>query len=198
MEYTGIAPFAVLVFLCLFSAPWFRQMCYELFVHSHIVAAIAFLGTMFWHCDNTGDSWYYLWATVAIWVFQLAARALDKTSMFEVQQKRRTGTAHVQVLDDDAGRAAMLRISVQTSLKWSPGQHVFLRFPKLAILDNHPFTIASVMHKPSEKENSESRKNELLFLVRPYTGVTKRLLQHAQAETNQDISCRTCHPPALR
>jgi predicted ferric reductase len=92
----------------------------------------------------------------------------------------------VQVLDDDAGQAAMLRISVQTSLKWSPGQHVFLRFPKLAILDNHPFTIASVMRKPSEKEDSESSQNELLFLVRPYTGVTKRLLQHANAQERPD------------
>ena len=186
MEYTGIAPFAVLVFLCLFSAPWFRQVCYELFVHSHIAAAIAFLGAMFWHCDNTGDSWYYLWATVAIWIIQLAARAWDKTSMFEVQQKQRTGTAHVQVLDDEAGQAAMLRISVHTSLKWSLGQHVFLRFPKLAVLDNHPFTIASVMRKLSEKIGREGQTNELLFLVRPYSGFTKRLLQHAQAHESPD------------
>jgi NAD(P)H-flavin reductase len=186
MEYTGIAPFAVLVFLCLFSAPWFRHMCYELFVHFHIAAAIAFLGAMFWHCDNTGDSWYYLWATVAIWVVQLAARAWDKTSMFEVRQKQRAGTAYVQVLDDEVGQAAMLRISVQAALKWSPGQHVFLRFPKLAILDNHPFTIASVIRKPSEKEDDESPKNELLFLVRPYSGVTKRLLQHATAQEPPD------------
>ena len=189
MEYTGIAPFAVLVFLCLFSAPWFRQMCYELFVHSHIAAAIAFLGTMFWHCADTMDSWIYLWATVAIWVVQLAARAWDKTSMFEVKQKRRSSTAHVQVLDDEVGQAAMLRISVQTSLDWSPGQHAFLRFPKLAFLDNHPFTIASVSKKPSEKAGSgNSKTNELLFLVRPYSGVTKRLLQHAKAQASSEAS----------
>ena len=186
MEYTGIAPLAVLVFLCLFSAPWFRQKCYELFVHTHIAAAIAYLGTMFWHCDNTGDSWYYLWATVAIWFIQLGARAWDKTSIFEVRQKVRTGTAHVQVLDDEAGQAAMLRITVHTALRWTPGQHVLLRFPKLAILDNHPFTIASVTGKSKDVEDTDVQTNELLFLVRPYSGVTKRLLQHATAHASSN------------
>ena len=189
MEYTGIAPFAVLVFLCLFSAPWFRRVCYELFVHSHIAAAIAFLGTMFWHCADTMDSWIYLWATVAIWVVQLAARAWDKTSMFEVEQKLRSGTAHVQVFDDEFGQATMLRISIQTLLTWSPGQHAFLRFPRLALLDNHPFTIASVPRRRSEKNDLGScESNKLLFLVRPYSGVTKRLLLHATAQKSAEAS----------
>lgn len=185
MEYTGIAPFAVLVFLCLFSAPWFRQVCYEVFVHSHIAAAIAFLGTMFWHCDNTGDSWIYLWATVAIWFVQLAARFLDKTSMLGLRKRSHSGTAMVRVLDDELGQAAMLRITVQTSLKWTPGQHAFLRFPKLAMLDNHPFTVASLPRESTQKTELADQKNELLFLVRPYTGITKRLLEHA---TKTDIS----------
>ena len=180
MEYTGIAPFAVLVFLCLFSAPWFRHVCYEFFVHSHIAAAIAFLGAMFWHCENIRDSWYYLWATVTIWIVQLAARAWDKTSMFEFQHKRRSGVARMQLLDNDLGQAAMLRLSVRTSMHWSPGQHAFLRFPKLALLDNHPFTIASVPKKHREKISSADEQNELVFLVRPYGGVTKRLLKHVE------------------
>jgi NAD(P)H-flavin reductase len=189
MEYTGIAPFAVLVFLCLFSAPWFRQVCYELFVHSHIAAAIAFLGTMFWHCANTGDSWIYLWATVAIWGVQLGARAWDKTSMFEVKQKRRSGTAHFQVLDDEFGQAAMLRIAIQTSLSWSPGQHAFLRFPKLALLDNHPFTMASVSTDQGEKDDlGVCKTNELLFLVRPYSGLTMRLLEHTKSQASPEAS----------
>ena len=197
MEYTGIAPFAILIFLSLFSSPWVRQLCYELFVHSHIAAAIAYLGTMFWHAGNLIDSWIYLWATVAIWVVQLAARAWDKTAMFEVWKKRRDGTAQVMVLDDELGQAAMLRITIQLSLDWTPGQHAFLRFPRLALLDNHPFTITSVPKSLSVKEGAEDEINELVFLVRPYNGITKRLLQHAERNSgadSQEEDSRTSSP----
>jgi len=36
-----------------------------------------------------------------------------------------------------------------------PGQHCFLRFPSLFILDNHPFTIASYGPIPASRNHPE-------------------------------------------
>lgn len=169
----------MLVFLGAFSNPWFRSLAYELFVHTHILAALAYLGTMFWHAAQQKDSRHYLWATVGIWIVQLAARAWDKTAIFELRQKHRNGNAHVTVLDDDSGQAAMMRVTVRLPFQWTPGQHAFLRFPRLGILDNHPFTIASV-------PKTGTGDNEILFLIRPYRGLTKRLLSRATQRSRLD------------
>ena len=47
---------AMLFFLSIFSIPYVRARTYELFVHSHILAAIVYLGLMFWHAGDLGDS----------------------------------------------------------------------------------------------------------------------------------------------
>lgn len=197
-EYSGIAPLAVLVFLCTFSIPTFRHKFYEIFVHTHIAAAVAFLGTMFWHAQDAGDSWAYLWATVAIWLTQLAARAWSKTAMFEAfgGKRERDGMAHVTALTDRTGGAVMLRIVVQSQLSWTPGQHVFLRLPKLGILDNHPFTIASVPSARNTKDEPEHPINELVFLVRPHQGVTKKILEYTTQQDSADAEKgELCIPP---
>lgn len=30
----------------------YRRLCYEFFVYSHVVAGVAYLGFMFWHCED--------------------------------------------------------------------------------------------------------------------------------------------------
>jgi len=174
-EYSGIAPLVVLIFLTVFSLPIFRRRFYELFVHSHILAFIAYLGTMFWHAAATLNSWDWLWATLAVWLLQLATRALYKTTFFEMSSHKgvwqRSGVAFITHLSD-----GMMQVSVQLRLHWSPSQHAFLRFPQLRMFDNHPFTIVSV---PDEKSTSTSpTNNTLTFLIRPYDGLTKTLFEN--------------------
>ncbi|GAB7338565.1 hypothetical protein MBLNU457_5308t1 [Dothideomycetes sp. NU457] len=171
-EYSGIAPLVILVFLTVFSLPVIRRRFYELFVHSHIIAFIAYLGTMFWHAQAALNSWDWLWATLAVWLLQLMTRALYKTTFFEMSSRkgvwRRSGTAFVTHLGDN-----MMMVSVQLRLHWRPSQHAFLRFPEVGMFDNHPFTITSV---PDDKSTSASPTNNILtFLIRPYNGVTKAL-----------------------
>lgn len=77
----------------------------------------------------------------------------------------------------------MLKMTVYTTelQKWRPGQHVFLRFPRWSLLDNHAFTIASV---PTETYVMDQEGNTtmapIVFLLRAHGGVTKKLAQHAQ------------------
>jgi len=63
----------------------------------------------------------------------------------------------------------MLKLVVETPprVKWSPGQHVFVRFTSLGIhnFSSHPFTVASIPNEVGQLE--------LIFTVR--SGITKKL-----------------------
>lgn len=85
--------------------------------------------------------------------------------------------ATLSVLPGDA-----IKVSIPTTLEWSPGQHVFLRFPKLALFENHPFSITSV---PSLKTR-EYEGNVLEFVIKPYAGFTKKLLSFVKANPDAE------------
>lgn len=174
MEYTGIAPLAVLVFLCVpYLIPGVKSKMYELFVHTHILGWLAFFATTFWHAADKLDSWIYMYFTAAIYVIQLFMRWLVPMAAME---PNRNGRADVELLDDGSGEALMLQVNIRAAMTWTPGQHCFLRFPTLGFFDNHPFTIASLAESP----DYASIPNTATFLIRPYNGLTDRLLQHAR------------------
>jgi predicted ferric reductase len=172
----------MLVFLCTFSIPWFRHRFYEIFVHSHIGAAIVYLGLMFWHAGMALDSWDYLWATLAVWLFSLCGRLLVKLKTPGFKGAEAT-------LEDIDGEILKITIpAFEAFAKWKPGQHVFLRFPTISPVDNHPFTIASACDETyvTDRKGRTTRK-PILFLIKPQKGITKRLMKIAQ----QDASPRT-------
>src|SRR5579862_6485643 len=54
----------------------FRRLSYEFFLIQHIVSANAYLVFLFLHTRDLFASWFYLWATVAIYAGAIAARTL--------------------------------------------------------------------------------------------------------------------------
>lgn len=89
-----------------------------------------------------------------------------------------------------------MEILVPRTWTWKPGQHVFLRFPNIGILDHHPFTIASV---PSSQDVTYGRKHEdhrgdtdeintLSFLIRAHAGFTRRLLRKITSTPDMQVS----------
>ena len=50
---------------------------------------------------------------------------------------------------------SLAKITVDSTMRWRPGQHVFVRFPGLAPLTAHPFTIVS-MPAPDEQQLLEA------------------------------------------
>jgi len=88
-------------------------------------------------------------------------------------------------------------------MKWQPGQHVFLRIPAISYLDNHPFTVASVMREEDDLPSPSSGNtmdttahlkqgatsvakvavgepgkvaewNDMVLVFKPYKGFTRR------------------------
>jgi len=93
-----------------------------------------------------------------------------------VYRNRSKHQARLVLIQDDA-----VKITIPTTLKWAPGQHIFIRFPSIRKFESHPFTIASI---PASKitssvfgdaEGGDAEKNEIVVLLRPHTGLTLEL-----------------------
>jgi predicted ferric reductase len=73
-------------------------------------------------------------------------------------------------------------ITIPTTLRWHPGQHVFIRIPSINPFDNHPFTVASVAERP------KGQHNDLVLVFKPFKGFTKRVYDISR--NNPDNSYR--------
>jgi NAD(P)H-flavin reductase len=72
--------------------------------------------------------------------------------------------------------SGFIRVAIPTTFNWTPGQHCFLRFTNFGLfqaISSHPFTICS---SPSLDPNEQS---ELIFYIRPHSGLTAKLHAHA-------------------
>ncbi|RMD44450.1 hypothetical protein DV735_g745, partial [Chaetothyriales sp. CBS 134920] len=170
LEYTGTPTLAILFGILVLSIPWFRHRAYEAFYHIHFWMAATYLGLMFWHCDNNGDSWAYLWASLAIWLATIAARAFwfnQSTSI--VVPRWLIGSSVTAKTHPD--NMTCLRIVAPVGFHWSPGQHIFVRIPQLNFFDNHPFTIANA----AKLGSSDNDQQTLSLYIRSYGGFTRRL-----------------------
>ncbi|EIN04308.1 hypothetical protein PUNSTDRAFT_146546 [Punctularia strigosozonata HHB-11173 SS5] len=168
-EYSnGFWALIPLIWLTLMSLDIVKNACYEVFYILHWLAASMFLAGMFFHCGNTLDSWAYCWATLALWAAALLLR--HGVILFRTRLLTRLDSATVHV----AGNRAVM-ISVRTRTRWTPGQHVYLRFVSLQSWATHPFTVASL---PDDESG-------LVVLARAHTGMTGRLLARAQTSSAQ-------------
>jgi NAD(P)H-flavin reductase len=73
-----------------------------------------------------------------------------------------------------------IRVVVHTQIRWSVGQHFFVRFAGLGplhLLGTHPFSACSLPVRASPDESPES---ELVFFIRPRGGLTARLVKYAE------------------
>ncbi|KAI5804532.1 ferric reductase NAD binding domain-containing protein [Geopyxis carbonaria] len=172
--WNGVGAFVCLFWLCIASQPFIRRWCYEVFVHLHIMAGVGFLGLMFWHCNNMLTSWHYLYASFAIWVGCLSYRLVFRTNFIRHISGEQ---AHVKLLTEDG-----VQITIPTTLRWSAGQHVFVRIPSISPFDNHPFTVASFPDKPIGEHN------DLVVVFKPHAGFTRKV--YNLAKNNPDTSVR--------
>ncbi|KZF20912.1 metalloreductase-like protein transmembrane component [Xylona heveae TC161] len=175
---SGWAALAPLLFLCIFSHPFFRSRLYELFVILHVPVAILFLGMLFWHCANYLTSWRYLFATLAIWLLSYALRVVLYLNW---TKPRRLSwligeECVVTILPENA-----LKVIIPTEMRWKPGQYVYLRMPGISIFENHPFTIASLCSDDFPSEYGPQFR-DMVLVFRPFGGFTRKVLDAALAK----------------
>lgn len=168
---TGVAAIAPLIFLTLHSLPILRHKAYEFFVFLHIPVAWAFIGLMFWHCHNYLTSWAYLYSTVVLMAVSLFARLffLNWTNPFRSSWLIGEESA-VTILPENA-----IKVTIPTQQRWRPGQYAYLRMPGISLLENHPFTIASLCSLDFPSEYGEQYR-DMTLVFRPFAGFTRKVL----------------------
>lgn len=171
---TGLAALVPLIFLCVHSLPILRDWMYELFVFMHIPASLIFIAMLFWHCKNFLASWDYLWATIAIWIASYAIRLIyvNWTNPFRMSFMIGEESA-VTILPQNA-----IKVTVATTMRWKPGQYVYLRMPSVAFFESHPFTISSLCSNDFPSEYGE-RYRDLALVFRPFGGFTRKVFLKA-------------------
>lgn len=161
--YSGIPPFILLGLLCILSKACIRKYVYELFLHAHWMMGIAYFGTLMWHIDSLLNAQDYMWGALAFWAAQILYRILIKTAFKPNSMFLRPREASLEKIGDGVYQ---VMIENTKGIKWEPGQHCFLRFVGVRILDSHPFSIASM-----ENNGSTGMK----FIIRAQKGLTKSL-----------------------
>ncbi|CAI7666076.1 unnamed protein product [Penicillium pancosmium] len=160
---TGVVALIAQAWLTFMSVPWIRNRYYEFFKGTHFFMAMVFMIFFFLHCDFRMSSWDYFIATAVI--YALCWLYSQCRTYFEHGFKHK---ARLSAVTDN-----ILKITIDTSMEWAPGQHIFLRFLTCGAhaFTSHPFTICSVSQK--------GKKNQLQFFVKCRGGMTGRLMSLA-------------------
>ncbi|MCO5566237.1 hypothetical protein L7F22_019913 [Adiantum nelumboides] len=75
----------------------------------------------------------------------------------------------------------MVRITIRTNVKWSPGQHIMLHFPSLGFMQPHPFTVTTLPDPDRPDFDSTA-----VFMARARSGLTRLLFNLNKNEQNSD------------
>ena len=167
------------------SFRWLRHRFYESFYFLHFFLGVSYLGLIFWHAGNEGDSWTYLWITIAIWLFTSLARVFWYNRASNVRQPHwfQGFDTEVKML---AGNVVKIVVHLPEAICVRPGQHCFLRFPVISTFDNHPFTVAWANPKDPSNKNQASLPN-LTFFIRSREGFTAKLSASVEKHGQESI-----------
>lgn len=162
---TGIAAYAILLWLNLSTLAPFRNFSYEFFIIQHLLTFFGFIVAVMIHLPSTAlYSRVYIYIPIALYIVD----RLIRTVRFAYNNAR-LGHATLTAFE---GGVTKIRVSIKHVQNWRPGAHVFLKVPHLGLIQSHPATIASV---PS------SHNNDLVFALKGHKGFTDRLLKAANS-----------------
>ncbi|OHW98060.1 ferric reductase transmembrane [Colletotrichum incanum] len=160
---TGVIAILAQAWLTIMSIRWIRDRYYEFFKATHLVAAGVFFVFFFLHCNFRLSSWDYFIATAVVYSLCFFY------TQFKTFVEHGVSRARLSLITPHC-----LMIVIETNARWTPGQHVYLRFLTggIHLLTSHPFTICSVPRRGT--------KSEMIFYVQPRGGVTSRLAKIAE------------------
>lgn len=164
---TGIAAFALLLWMNLSTVAPFRHWSYEFFVVQHIITFFGFIIAVMFHLPTTA-----LWSRIYIFI-PIALYLIDRivrTVLFTWLNARRS-RATLTALE---GGVTKVRLHNAAIKSWAPGAFVQLSIPKFGWVQTHPATIASTPN---------SHGGDLIFMLKSHKGFTKRIMTSANNST---------------
>lgn len=136
------------------------------------------------HCGNILTSWRYIFSAVAIYGLAVLMRLFIMLWGHFVQHRGARAQFTVE-----AQNTLVIRISPLKGLRWSAGQHFFLRFTGSNYFDtfqSHPFTPMSV----AREDIGSNASGEMVVAAKVRRGQTNLLAQ--QALWKKNLSTGVC------
>jgi len=157
---TGMAAYALLLWLNLSTLAPFRNMWYEFFVVQHLLSFFGFVIALMMHLPSTAlYSRVYVYIPIALWFVDRLVRSA-RYALHNARPSKAT-------LTPLSGGVTKIRVTAPKSMKhWSPGAWVLLSIPKFGLGQSHPATILST---------PESHGGDLVFLLKSHKGFTARI-----------------------
>lgn len=144
------------------AVKFLREKSYEVFVVIHVLLAVGMVVATWYHLKWVGEGQKLIYAVVALWAFDGAARIAR--IILSGPLSRADITSHDGVTE--------LTIKYSGLWKPRPGQHVFVHFVcPLYFWQSHPFT---VMEPPEEEKDSKTLK----IFAQTRNGLTKFISGH--------------------
>jgi ferric-chelate reductase len=174
----------LLIWIIVSGSRFARKWKYEFFIINHIFSVLLFLAFYFVHTNNYLNSWRYLWVATYLWAAAVFIRWCQSSlaSRYFVHMKASVELTLNAVKGEERD---IIRIAINTPIKWKPGQHIFLRFPTLAPLQSHPFSILTLPHP------DKNRESQVVCVAKVLKGNTLTLRNHIQEQITKkkDIEC---------
>jgi predicted ferric reductase len=180
----GFIAMMLLAFLWIGSMSFvIRWMGHEWFRKSHYILGLLFLGACWGHWPQTYE---WLLTSIVVVFFDRICR-LVRMALLHFKLKSADGgigfkpatAAPALFTDEDGVSVVTLRVKT-TRFGYKPGQHFFLTFPSITLLQSHPFTPAVV------------NNDEQLYIIVALAGETARLAAAVQAAPEQPLSVVLC------
>jgi ferric-chelate reductase len=164
---TGMAAYAILLWMNLTTVAPLRYLSYKFFVVQHVLTYFGFTIALAYHLYGTSSpySTNYIYISVALYlVTQIVRFAWNAVN--NLSPSKCTLTA----MD---GGATKIRVSNKHIRRWSPGAYARLYIPRFDIVQAHPATLLST---------PTSHDGDLVFLLRSYKGFTRKINKAATAD----------------
>ena len=179
---TGIAAYALLLWINLSTVAPLRHLSYEFFVIQHLLTFFGFIIAIMMHLPSTAlYSRVYIYIPIALYLVDRIIRSVRWGA-----HNFRPGRATLLAIDN--GGVTKIRVRNPQIKSWTPGAFVLISIPRFGFAQSHPATIAST---PS------SHNGDLVFLLKSHGGFTKRILRSGSAaDLSQDQDTKTEPSPS--
>lgn len=185
--YAGTIGFISFSLMIVLASRTIRNIWYQFFIISHVVLFL--LGTVAL-CVHRPSIAPWLYAGFIIYFIDRILRTgliiYHHTISYVKPTEVEESIGIVEALSSD-----LIRVKVQTTLNWNPGQHVYLHCPLLSA-GGHPFSVCSIDKPLTQTSSTSNRISTAVLLIRVRAGLTKRLFDLTTGDIENTISpCAT-------
>jgi NAD(P)H-flavin reductase len=181
MVQFGMGAWGVMLWQNITGLSPFRHMAYEIFLLQHMISAAFVIWLIFIHVPSYAQ--FYVWIAIGFVAFDWLARGLlllyRNINLFRTRgvissiADRIGYRAELQVLPGNTTGITIKNVT----FRWSPGQHIYVRIPRVGFFEAHPFTISNTCSK------GDSPFSTAQLAIRTHSGFTRRLHKFASNTT---------------